>query len=388
LLVGHGAIRSAAMGMDDRAATPEEVREMEALVEASLDEGAWGLSFGLEYPPGRSAATEELAALARVVARRGKLVTAHVRNRDRRFEPSIDEMVGVAADAGARLQISHLLAKPKSSDRSWDRVVESLGSARARDIDVAADTIPYDTGPGFATAFLPGWAVEGGPREILRRLKNPADYARIRTDYGRYWLFLEDDHWDRLTVAFSDAHRDWVGERFDVLAERLGMEPIDVLLKLFIDEGEGLDRVGVNGILFSEEHVRQTLLEPTFAIASDGWRGTRDGGEGEASNHPNGWNLVPLILGHYVRDEGVLPLEEAIRKMTSNPAQRLGLAGRGVLEAGAYADVLVFDPATIASTSSYRTPASMPSGISHVLVNGARAVRDGTLTGSRAGRVL
>lgn len=387
-LVGHGAVRSAVIGSDDRIATNGEIATMALLVDQAMDQGARGLSFGLEYPPGRSATSTELTALAQTVARRNGLVTSHVRNRDRHFEPAADEVLAVGRDTNVRLQVSHLLAKPGHRPGSWERVLEKIDEHRKAGFDVAADTIPYTTGPGFATAFLPPWAVEGGPKRILERLRDPEQYARIRMDYGRYWLFLEEGQWDRLTVSYSDAHPEWIGERFDVLSKHLAIEPIDVLLRLFLDEGEGLDRVGVNGLLFSEDHVRECLREPTFALASDGWRGTRDGGAGEAANHPNAWGFAPLILGHYVRETAVLQLEDAVRRMTSYPAQRLGLADRGVLREGAYADVVVFDPGTIGTASNYQRPAVRPTGIHDVFVNGARAVESCELTAVMAGRVL
>lgn len=387
-LVGHGALRGAVVGPDNRPATPDEIARMQALLDEGLQQGARGMSTGLEFMPGSAASSPELGAMAEVVGRRGAFLASHIRNRDSRFVEAVDEMIGAARQGGTGVQLSHLMVKPGHAPGAWETVIEHMDAARADGVDVVADMIPYDTGPGLPTAFLPGWALEGGPAGLLPRLRDPVTYQRLRRDYDRYWRFVAQGEWDRLTVAVSLAHPDWVGEQFDALARRLGVEPIDVLLTLLLDEGDGLGQVLVNGRLFSEDHVRACLAHPLFILSSDGWRATRDGGPGEVANHPNCWGWVPRILGHYVRDERVLSLEEAIRKMTSYPADRLHLSDRGRLHAGLAADLMVFDPATVGSASSFAHPASQPTGISQVLVNGEWVVRDGQTTDALPGRVL
>lgn len=389
LLVGHCAIRSAVLGFDDRPATPDEVRSMARHVEKAMDEGARGLSFGLEYPPVRTAATDELRALAAVVGRRNGFLSSHMRNRDQHFEEATEEMLAVARHGNMTLQLSHLMAKPGHPDGAWERVMTSIEQARLSGVNVAADAIPFDTGPGFATAFLPAWAIEGGPTATLRRLADPGDRARLMADHDRYWRFAtHDGHWDRVTLVYSTAHAEWIGHTIDSLAESLSVPPFEVMLRLFEDEGEGMSRITLNGRLFPEQHVEECLAHPLFSIGSDGWRGTRDGGQGEVALHPNCWGWVPIVLGHYVRELGVLTLEEAIWKMTGSPAERLGISGRGRVESGGYADLMVFDPLTVNSRSSYLSPAVQPEGIHHVFVNGKEALADGSLTGSLAGRVL
>ncbi len=388
VLVGHGTLRGAVVGAEDRPATAVETERMQALLDESLQAGARGMSTGLEFMPGRPATPDELAALAEVVGRHGGLLATHVRNRDRRFVEAVDEMVDAGRHGRCRLQLSHLMVKPGHAPRAWETVVEHMERARGSGQDVAADMIPYDTGPGLVTGFLPGWALAGGSRATLARLRTPELYAQIRQDYDRYWLFVAMGEWDRLTVAFTEAHPEWIGERFDTLARRLGIEPIDLLLRLLSDEGEGLDRVTVNGRLFSEEHVRTCLTHPLFALSSDGFRGTRGGGRGEVANHPSCWGWVPKILGLYVRQEGELTLEDAIRKMTSYPAERLGLSERGLVREGLYADLFVFDPATVGTGASFATPAVPPTGIGHVFVNGTPVVEGGAPTGALPGRVL
>jgi N-acyl-D-amino-acid deacylase len=387
-LIGHGTLRGAVVGPDDRPATPVEIASMQALLDEGMSAGARGMSTGLEFMPGSAANADELGALAEVVGRRGGFLASHIRNRDARFVEAVDEMIGAARRGGTPLQLSHLMVKPGHAPGAWERVVEHMQHARAEGVDVAADMIPYDTGPGLPTAFLPGWALEGGPLALLERLRTPDLYARIRADYDRYWRFVAMGEWDRLTVAVSNAHPDWIGERFDDLAERLGLPPIDVLLTLFLDEGERLGQLVVNGRLFSEDHVRDCLRQPLFVLSSDGWRGTRDGGPGEVANHPNCWGWVPKILGHYVRGEGSLSLEEAIRKMTSFPAERLRLSDRGRVKSGLFADLMVFDPATVDTSSTFAHPASRPSGISWVLVNGQPVIAADEPTGALPGRVL
>ena len=387
-LVGHSAIRSGAIGFDDRPAKPDEIAEMSRLVESALEEGARGLSFGLEYPPVRTATTEELLALSTVVGSKGGFLSCHMRNRDENFERATREILEVARCSGVRLQLSHLTAKPGHPDGAWERVMEAIEAARDDGVDVAADVYPYGTGPGFATAFLPAWAIEGGPDATLRRLRDPATRAQLMTDNDRYWRFAAAGAWDRITLVYSAAHPNWVGERIDVLGERQGVPPYEVILRLFEDEGAGMGGITLNGLIFPEDHVRECMTHPLFSIGSDGWRGTRDGGEGEVARHPNCWGWVPLVLGDYVRDLGVLSLEEAMWKMTGYPAERLGLDDRGTVEVGRHADLMVFNPETVGTSSSYEHPAVRPTGISRVYVNGRAAVSDGELTGRLAGRVL
>lgn len=387
-LVGHGALRGAVVGPDDRAATPGEIARMQALLEEGLQQGARGMSTGLEFMPGSAANADELGAMAEVLGRRGGFLASHIRNRDAFFVEAVDEMIGAARRGRTALQLSHLMVKPGHKPGAWDAVIEHMEAARAEGIDVVADMIPYDTGPGLPTAFLPKWALEGGAPALLKRLRDPELYRQIRGDYDRYWRFVAMGEWERLTVAVSMAHPDWIGDRFDSLATKLGIEPIDVLLKLFLDEGEGLGQLLVNGRLFSEQHVRACLTHPLFILSSDGWRATRDGGAGEVANHPNCWGWVPKILGYYVREEGLLPLEEAVRKMTAYPADQLGLSDRGRVQVGLAADLMVFDPGTVNTTSTFIRPASRPTGITHVLVNGQAVVAGGEVTGALPGQVL
>jgi N-acyl-D-amino-acid deacylase len=387
-LVGHAAIRTAVMGFDDRPARADEVAAMAGLAEQALDDGARGISFGLEYPPARSADAAELSALAAVAGRRDAFLSCHMRNRDEHFEQSTAEILLACRDSEPRLQLSHLMTKPGHGPGATERVLDQVADARRSGLAVEADMIPFDTGPGFATAFLPTWALEGGPAGLLRRLQDPTLRRRIHDDNDRYWRFASTGAWDRVSLAYSSVHPEWIGQSLDVLGQRLGVEPYDALLRLFEDEGEGLGRVTVNGRLFSEQHVRDCMTHPLFTIGSDGWRGTRDGGPGEVAHHPNCWGWTPLVLGHYVRDEGVLSLEEAIAKMTGRPAERLGLQRRGLVRPSFAADLMVFDPRTIATDSSYQTPARKPRGISAVYVNGQLAVADGEITGVLAGLVL
>jgi N-acyl-D-amino-acid deacylase len=386
--VGHNAIRTAVIGFEERPATPDEVGAMARLVDEAMDEGAIGLSFGLEYPPARAARPEEQRALVERVAARGGLLGCHMKNRDVDFEPSMEEILATCRDTGVRLQLSHFTAKPGHAPGVWERVLARVDQERARGLDIAMDVYPFHTGPGFATAFLPEWAVEGGAAATLGRLRDSGQRERLRHDYDRYWRFVGAGEWDRLSLAYSGAHPDWIGRRFDELAEQLGVQPIDVLLRLFEDEGEAMNRITVNGRLFSEAYVRECLTNPLFSIGSDGWRGIRDGGSGEVAHHPNCWALVPTVLGHYVRDVAVFPMETAIWKLTGFPAARLGWDDRGLVRTGYRADLLVFDPTTISSDSSYAHPFARPTGVHEVFVNGRRAVAEGELTGAVAGRVL
>ena len=385
--VGHNAVRQAAMaGSLDREPTETEMQQMERLVAEALDAGAIGLSFGLEFMPGRAAGREELRRLCRVAAERQRMTSWHIRNRDRRFEQAAEEALTVTRETGAGLQLSHLSAKPGSSPRAWNRVMEAVRLARAQGQDVQCDMIPYTVGPGSLAAILPNWATQGTAEEVQARLRDPQVRQRLVAESDRYWLLFTYRQWDKLTLARCQAHPEWIGMTLRQIGEAAGRDPFDCVYDLLADEGEGLG-AGVNGTLFSEGDIIEWLADPLFSIASDGMTLPLEGPVARLAHHPSCYGWTPRVIQTYVRELRTMRLEEAVRKMTSQPASRYA-PDRGLLRAGMMADVIVFDEQRFRTRATYLAPQAYAEGMEEVIVNGQLALHGGAPTGVLAGRVL
>ena len=385
--VGHGVLRSSVMASPlDRPPTEGEMTAMERLLAASLDVGGIGLSFGLEFMPGRAADADELRRLCIVAASRHCTTSWHVRNRDRRFEEAVDEALAVTRSAGARLQLSHLSAKPGSAPRAWNRVMEAVRLARDEGQDVQCDMIPYTVGPGELATILPDWASRGTPEEVRARLRDPETRRRLAAESDRYWLLFYYREWDKLTLARCSSHPEWLGMTFREIGAATGQDPFDCVYDILADEAETLS-VGVNGVLFSEGDIQEWLADPLFAIAADGTTLPDSGPLTRLANHPNCYGWTPRVVQTLVRELRVLRLEEAIRKMTSMPAARF-VDDRGILRRGMVADVIVFDPSRFVTRATFMAPHVYAEGMEYVVVNGRLALAEGAPTGELAGRVL
>lgn len=385
--VGHGALRSAVMAPPlDRPPSEDDMAAMERLLAESLDAGGIGLSFGLEFMPGRAADAEELRRLCAVAAARHRTTSWHVRNRDRRFEEAVDEALEVTRAAGARLQLSHLSAKPGSAPRAWNRVMEAVRLARDEGQDVQCDMIPYTVGPGELATILPDWASRGTPEEVRARLRDPETRRRLVAESDRYWLLFHRREWDKLTLARCPSHPEWLGMTFREIGAATGRDPFDCVYDILADEAETLS-VGVNGVLFSEGDIQEWLADPLFAIAADGTTLPDSGSLTRLANHPNCYGWTPRVIQTLVRELRVLRLEEAIRKMTSMPAARF-VGDRGILRRGMKADVIVFDPGRFTTRATFLAPHVYAEGMDDVVVNGRLALAEGSPTGELAGRVL
>jgi N-acyl-D-aspartate/D-glutamate deacylase len=311
----------------------------------------------------------------------------HVRNRDRRFIEAVQEAIDATRDAGAALQLSHLSAKPGSTPRAWNRCMELVRLARAQGQDVQCDMIPYTTGPGLLSAILPDWAVQGTPDEIAARLRQPAVRQQLLAQTDRYWLLFHFREWDKLTLTGHRAHPDWLGMTFREIGAAAGKDPFEVVFDLLAEAGEGL-WVWINGMLFSEGDIIEWLSDPTFSIASDGFTATENGPLAAAANHPGNYGWTPTVIQKYVGELRAFSLETAILKMTSQPAARFGIYDRGLLRAGAYADVLIFDAQKFKTRATYLKPNVYAEGMEYVFVNGRAALDAGAPTRALAGRVL
>ncbi len=387
-LAGHAAIRSAVMGSEERAASPEEIVQMERLLAQALEEGALGLSTGLEFVPGRAATAEELIALSRVVARYDRIHTCHQRTRNERFVDSVNEIIGICEAAGARLQISHNNKRPGAPEGAWEQTMAAQEAARRRGLDVSCDTTSYIAGLGLMAAVLPPWLFDKGPATAAERLGDPVIREKVKADCHRYWLMIANREWDRVWLGRTTNSQEYFGKSFAEIGELMGRDPMDAYLDILMREGAGIADAGMFGQVKTPEHLRELMQHPLVAIEADAWTASAEGLLAQMVNHPASFGWTARVLGEYVRERRWLTLEEAILKMTAMPAAKFGLRDRGLLRPGLAADLVVFDPEAIRDNASFERPAVYPSGIEYVFVNGRPAVDGGRLTGARAGRVL
>lgn len=386
LQVGHGTARVAAMGFDDRAPTEAELDAMRASVANAMRSGAFGLSSGLIYAPGTYATSDELIALARVAAAHGGFYSTHMRNEGPAVLDAVAETIEVAERAGIPVEISHHKVLGR---RNWGLTRKSLAlidDARARGLDVTADQYPYEASATTMTALLPTWAVEGGTGRMRLRLEDAATRTRVRHEIlhgpsdGSPRRDFEPDSVVVASVASEGSSV--VGRTLLEIALARGVEPVDVVLDLLAQHGGGVEVVI---FAIGEEDIRRVMAHPAVAVASDGWTLNPEAG---GCPHPRSYGTFARVLGHYVREEHHLTLEDAVRKMSALPADRLGLRDRGRLTPGNWADVAVFDAATVAERATFTEPHRYCAGVSHVFVNGEHVIDGGEDTGAASGRVL
>lgn len=385
-LAGHGTIRAGVMGYDDRPPTEDELAEMKRLVAEAMEDGAFGLTTGLIYPPGSYALTPEIVELARVVAERGGIYMTHMRDEGDRLMDSVEEALAVGAQAGIPVQISHHKAVDPDN---WGKVRQSLArleEARTQGIDVTCDQYPYIATATGLSSILPGWAHEGGVNQLRARLCDPATRSRLATEVNARQL--HKGGWDRIFVShFSGKNRaNYQGKNIATIAREQGRPEVEVAFDILL-EAEG-SQVGMVRFGMCEEDVVTVLRHPLVMVGSDASAVAPYGPLGEGRPHPRGYGTFPRILGKYVREERVLTLEEAVYKMTALPAARFGLYDRGQLFPGFRADLVVFDAETISDRATFENPHQYPSGIDLVVVNGVVTVEEGQHTGARAGRAL
>jgi N-acyl-D-aspartate/D-glutamate deacylase len=381
-LVGHGTLRVAAMGFDDRRPTAAELDVMRGLLRRSLVEGAWGLSSGLDYPPGVSAEPDELVALGEVLAGAGAGYHTHIRSGAETLEAALAEMLAVGA-TGVRLHVSHL----NSSAAVWRAVplaLDLLDQARSRRLDVNADAYPYTAGATYLSQLLPSWVCAGGTEALLSRLGSSDERARIKAamQAGRSAPISGIPFEDVLLTSLRlERNRRWEGKSLAEAARASDEDPYEFLFNLLLAE-RGSPTMIV--FMMSEEDVHRALRWSGTAIGSDQVGVVSD----TAHVHPRAYGAFVRVLGHYVRETPLFSLPEAVRRMTGLPADILGLGDRGYVREGLAADLVIFDPSRVADRSTYEQPTLRPSGIEYVVVNGAVAVEGGRVTGVRMGRSL
>jgi len=383
MLIGHRAIRAAVMGIEARAATLDEIAQMEVLLDAALAEGGAGLSTGLVYAPAMFAQPEEITALAKVVARRGGIYATHMRSEGGTLLEAIDEALAVARASGVRLQISHLKTAGRANWGKLDAALEKIRAAQAEGIEVASDRYPYTASCTDLDVILPTWAAQGGRAAILARLRDPAERAKIHAEMA---AARDEKYWENVWVG-STHHADnapFAGKPITVAAEAWKLHPLDAALR-FMET----DELFTGGIFFgmSEENMWRILAEPWVMIGSDASIRAPWGPLSHDHPHPRAYGTFGRFM-RAVLDGKSVAVGEAVRKMTSLPAQHFRLKDRGVIRPGAFADIVVIDPKTFGDRATYEKPHQFCAGVSAVWVNGVLTLRDGQETDARGGIYL
>jgi len=387
-LVGHANLRVCTMGFVDRSPTKTELEEMKKRLAQAMEEGAFGISTGLIYPPGCYAKTDELVELSRVVASYGGIYASHIRDEGEKLLESVKEAIEIGEEAGLPVEISHHKARGKAN---WGKVKESLKmieDVRGRGIDVTCDVYPYVAASTVLSAMLPQWAYEGGTEKLVKRLTDAETRDRLsremREESPDRASLLGANRWDFTQIARCKNHPDFEGKTISEIAQMKHIDPFELVFDLLIDDAS----ISVVRFLMCEDDVCTVLRHPVSMIGTDGWAVAPYGVLSEGKPHPRSYGSFPRVLGKYVREERILTLENAIRKMTSLPAQKLGLRDRGIIREGMRADITIFNPETITDRATYQNPHQYPDGIEYVIVNGKTAVRDRGHTGALAGRVM
>ncbi|MFN9266630.1 MAG: N-acyl-D-amino-acid deacylase family protein [Acidobacteriota bacterium] len=361
-LVGHGTLRVATMGPSQAPATPAELDRMEQSLAECLSGGAAGFSTGLMYAPGSAAPTEELEALCRVTARAGKVYATHMRSYGDDLLNSLDEQLALARSTGCRLQISHLQAVGRRNWHKQSQALEKLAAARHQGLDVAFDSYPYLAGSTVLTQLLPAWALDGGAPALLARLADPALCARIKATM----IEQTPQQWSDIfiTAVGSPTSERFVGHDLASIGETLGEHPVDAALHLLRVESANVNILAFNQ---SDDNLRHLLTHPLCTVISDGFYV-------KGRPHPRLYGTFPFLLGEIVRERRWMPLEQAIHKITAQPAARFAMPRQGLLAPGYYADLTVFDPTAIAVRATYEAPETAPAGILHCFRRGRRTV--------------
>ncbi len=399
--VGLGTARELVVGNDNRPATADELKVMQELVTASMQQGAAGVSTGLIYPPNAFATLDELVALSTPAAALGGRYASHLRHDGRKLRDGIGEAIAIGEGAKIPVHVFHIKVTGQANFGRMQEVVDLVEAAQARGVQLTADIYPYVASSTSLTATLPQWVMDGGADKMVERLTDRRTRARVRRDMedpnaewdNRYqsagtWANVQLASIGRTRgVAATDEapNRKYEGMRVADAAKAAGQDPFDFVFDLLVATHGS---VGCVYFIMSEDDVKLAMRQPWVAFGSDGSALSIEGPLRSGVPHPRNFGTFPRVLGKYVRDEGILPLEEAVRKMTSLPAATLNLAERGTIAPGQWADLVIFDPATVRDTATFENPFSYPQGIDTVIVNGQVVLDEGTHTGATPGQVL
>ena len=389
--VSAGTVRVHELGEDNVAPDARQLERMKSLVREAMEEGALGLTSALIYAPFSFASTEELSSLAGESARCGGMYIVHMRSEGDRLLEAIDETIRIARESGAPAEIYHLKVAGRDNWHKLDAVIAKVEAARKSGVRLTADMYLYPAGATGLDAAMPLWVQEGGYAKWAERLKDPAIRERVAREMNapaKDWenLYYAAGAEGMLLLAFKNPDlRKYTGKTLAEVAKLRGVSPAEAAMQLVVEDGT---RVGVAYFLMSEDNIRRQLQQPWMSFGSDAGAPAPEGVFLQASEHPRAYGNVARLLGRYVRDEKLVPLEEAIRRLTSYPAGNLNIEDRGRLAPGYFADVVVFDPATVQDHATFEKPHQLSTGVSDVWVNGVRALKDGEATRAPSGRFV
>ena len=388
-LVGHSTVRAAA-GVRGEGVTDDELEVLAGYVEEAMEAGALGISTGLEFREGRPASAEEILRLAMVVGRHDGFYASHIRNRDARIHEAVEEFLNVVRLTSVHGQISHLNVRKDTGApaHAWQDAVALMDDARSRGLDVQADMTPFREGLGDMAGILPPWLLEDGPAKAAARLESPEVRRRVRDDSDRYWRFIHKGQWHRVRLLHSEQFPEYDGLSFPEIAGARGRSEWDCFFDILQAAKGHLEDLEMVGELFSDADLAEQLKHPLFSCGADVYSTSVAAESSVTAQTPLSFSGHTEYLSVHVRTRRTIPLEEMIRKLTSLPATRFGLRGRGRIAEGYFADLVVFDPVTVGSKATFARPAVYPTGIPHVMVNGQIVVDHGHHTGALPGQIL
>ena len=388
--VGAGGLRAYVVGQTQRAAAADEIEQMKTLVAQAMEHGALGLSTSLQYVPGRFASTEEIVELAKVAKQYGGIYISHQRSESSQIGPSLDEVFTIAERANIPAEVWHLKTAYRANWGGMPEVLKRFDAARSRGLDVTANMYPYDRASNGLDACLPLWVREGGLEPMLQRLNDPSLRDRIKRDmddanardWENQWYGSGGGAGVMVSTVLDPSLRQWEGKTLVQIGKEMGKDPRDAAMDLVIaDRGE----TSVIISIMREDDVKAALAHPMISIGTDSGARAEDGPFAASKSHPRAWGSFPRVLGKYVREEKLITLEDAIRRFTSRPAARVGIADRGLLRPGFKADITIFNADTIIDRSTFEDPTHYSQGVEHVFVNGKAVVSGGKITDARPG---
>jgi len=390
--VGAGGVRDYVIGQEERRATPEELAKMCDVVDQAMREGALGVSSSLQYVPDMYNSTEDLIAMAKVAAKYGGAYFTHQRSESNRMPQSMDEVIRIAKEAGIRAQIWHFKTAYAPNFGKMPEMLRRIEEARAQGIDVAANQYPWNRASNGLDACLPPWVREGGHDALLKRLSDPATRERVKADMAKasaewenQWLGSGGAEGVMVAEVLSEKLKPYEGKTIADIAAAEKKDPRDVVIDIVL-----ADRANAYCIIsiMDEKDVRAALAHPLVSFGTDSQAKAIDGPFGKETSHPRGWGSAARILGYYVRDQKVLRLEEAVRKMTSFAAEAAAIPDRGLVKVGFWADLTIFDPKTVNARATFEKPNQYSEGIPYVAVNGVLVIDGGQITSARPGKAL
>lgn len=389
--VGATTLRINVIGYEDRAPTAEELKKMQALVRQAMQEGALGIGSSLIYAPAFFASTEELIALNTVAADYGGSYISHIRNEGNGIEKAVDELITIARKANIAAEIYHLKFAGKDNWHKFDSIIDKIEAARAEGLKITADMYTYTAGATGLNAAMPPWVLDGGYKALFKRLKDPVQRAKIKQA-----MLTPSDEWENFYLAsgpdkimvsgFKNPElRKYVGKTIAEVSALRGTDPATTIMDLVLEDQSRVDTVY---FLMSEENIRRKIKLPWVSFGSDAEALAASGDDLKAQPHPRTYGNFARLLGKYVRDEKIIPLNEAIHRLTLMPATNLKIKLRGKLETGYFADIVLFDPEKISDKATFAKPHQLSTGMHHVFVNGIQVIQNGTHTGALPGRVV